>query len=125
MNFYDNTQRYKTIYNKNIATNVQPDDYQYPLRVTKQQVEKPLLSTAGKSITNSTQTISQPLASDNQRQEFKLADSGIDLHTKTISGLKKNVDPEIIKAQEYKTNSEMSKTVSSTNDFGKNSTRYF
>lgn len=120
LNFYDNAQRYKTIYNKNIASNVQPEDYQYPLRVTKQQIEKPLLSSAGKSISNNTQTLTQSALKETQGRDIKLSDSGIDLHARTIAGLKKNSDPETIKAQEYRSNSEFARTTTSnTNDFEK------
>jgi len=89
LKLYNNTNRWTTLYDQNLSKTVQPVNYQNPLRVTKQQVERPLLATAGKLSTMRDSQLAQRTVSDKGLQE-SFHDKGLKLYNQTVSSLKRD-----------------------------------
>lgn len=88
LKFYNNTNRWQTLYDQKLSKNVAPEDYQNPLRVTKTQVEKPLLATAGKFITSKAPEL-KPRTQKEQEEAFDANNKGLQLFYQTVSSLKR------------------------------------
>jgi len=92
LKFYKNSNRWTTLYDENLSKGVEPVDFENPLKVTKQQVEKTLMSTNGKLvITGGTlppqrRTFQGTATSDSHQFDER----GVNLYNKTMSSLKKD-----------------------------------
>jgi len=91
LKFYKNSDRWTTLYDENLSKGVEPVNFENPLRVTKQQVEKPLMSTNGKMIiTGGTLPPQRRTFNGSFKEESTQFDQrGVDLYNRTVSSLKK------------------------------------
>jgi hypothetical protein len=85
LNFYENNNRWSTLYNQSLSKTVQPEHYQNPIRVTKDQVEKPLLATT----TGKFSTLRSTAGKIINHETPVLHHKGLQLLNKTLSTLKK------------------------------------
>jgi hypothetical protein len=85
LNFYENNNRWSSSYTQNISKTVQPEHYQNPIRVTKEQVEKPLLATTTGKFSTLRNTAGNVINHENP----VLHNKGLQLYSKTLSSLKK------------------------------------
>jgi len=88
LSFYENNNRWSTLYNQSVSKTVQPEDYQNPVRVTKEQVEKPLLA----KTTGNFSTLRTTQGRTVNHQHAVLHNKGLQLFNKTLSALKKEHD---------------------------------
>jgi len=90
LKLYQNTNRWTTLYDQNLSKTVQPEHYENPFRVTKQQVEKPLLATAGKlSTMGDSQLARRTMGSTQNKESFQSDSKGMQLYFQTVAALKK------------------------------------
>jgi len=92
---YENINRWKTVYDQDLSKTVQPEHYENPLRVTKQQIEKPLMSQTHGNFS----TLRSPQSRQNRTAgsstgfqaagESSLHNKGLELYNKTLATLKK------------------------------------
>jgi len=92
LKFYSNTNRWETLYDQKLSKNVEPKDYVNPLRVTKTQVEKPLLATAGKLSTLNNTTLKRTYGPAEPVEPFNEKNKGLQLFNQTVSSLKRDKD---------------------------------
>lgn len=92
LNLYQNTNRWQTLYDQNLSKTVQPENYQNPLRVSKYQVEKTVLSTAGKISTMKESQLKYANNEGAQREAFAADSKGMQLYHQTVRPLKKDND---------------------------------
>jgi len=92
LKLYNNTNRWTTLYDQNLSKTVQPEHYQNPLRVTKQQVERPLLATAGKLSTMRDSQVAQrrPAGEKDTQESFHSENKGLKLYYQTVGSLKRD-----------------------------------
>lgn len=92
LKLYSNTNRWTTLYDQNLSKTVQPVHYQNPLRVTKQQVERPLLATAGKLSTmrDSQLGLGKTVSDKGFQESFHSDNKGMKLYNQTVSSLKRD-----------------------------------
>ncbi len=92
LKYYSNTNRWETLYDQKLSKNVEPKDYVNPLRVTKTQVEKPLLATAGKLSTLNNTTLKRTYGPAEPVDAFDEKNKGLQLFNQTVSSLKRDKD---------------------------------
>jgi len=91
LKLYNNTNRWTTLYDQNLSKTVQPANYENPLRVTKQSVEKPLLATAGKlSTMKDSQIVRRTAGAKDTQESFTAENKGLKLYYQTVTSLKKD-----------------------------------
>jgi len=91
LKFYNNTNRWATLYNQNLSKNVQPENYKdLPPKVTMQQFEKSLLAEAGKHLTLTEAQRSQGRLTGlaKTKESFQPCDKGMKLYNNTVRSLK-------------------------------------
>jgi len=111
LKFYQNTNRWVTLYDQNLSKTVQPEHYGNPLRVTKHQVEKPLLATAGKfSTLKESKVLQQRTAGETLNKEaFQRDSKGMQLYYQTVGSLKKERQDDLTESQRQKELNQTSK----------------
>jgi len=98
LKFYKNSNRWQTVYDEEISKGVVPVNFEDPLRVTKQTVEKIVMSTNGKlNITGGTippqrRTFNGSLKGETTQFDKK----GVDLYNRTMSSLKKEPTEDVL-----------------------------
>lgn len=93
LKLYQNTNRWTTLYDQNLSKTVQPEHYSNTLRVTKQQVEKPLLASAGKlSTMRDSQLMQKTTEGAQTKGDVSLNEKGLKLYYQTVTSLKKDQD---------------------------------
>jgi len=107
LQFYDNTNRYNTVYNNELSKTVQPVHYQNVHLVTKHEVERPLFATGKMTLTNTSSNSRRTFSSANgTRQENpELHNKGLQLLDQTMKSLKK--EPTNENTQRYRAASSM------------------
>jgi hypothetical protein len=88
LKFYNNTNRWTTLYDQNLSKTVQPEHYQNPLRVTKQQVERPLLNSTGR-LSNLKDSQAAQKSLEGTGDSASLANKGMQLYYQTVTSLKR------------------------------------
>jgi len=92
---YENVNRWKTVYDQDLSKTVQPEHYENPLRVTKQQIEKPVFAQTQGNFSTLKSPQSRQSRTAGSSTGFKAAgesslhNKGLDLYYKTLSTLKK------------------------------------
>jgi len=104
LKLYNNTNRWQTLYDQKLSKTVEPKDYVNPLRVTKTQVEKPLLATAGKLATSNNTTLKRSYGPEGPVEAFQATNKGVQLFNQTVSSLKRDKD-ELNQSQRSRTSS--------------------
>lgn len=100
LKFYKNSNRWQSVYDEDISKGVAPVHFEDPLRVTKQQVEKTVMSTNGKlMITGGTippqrRTFNGSLKGETTQFDQK----GVDLYNRTVTSMKKDVPEDTLDA---------------------------
>jgi len=91
LNFYNNNNRWVTLYDHNLSKNVQPENYRdLAPKLTTQQFERSLLAEAGKHLTLSEAQRSQGriLGQPKPKESFQPHGKGMNLYNKTVRSLK-------------------------------------
>jgi len=91
LKFYNNTNRWETLYDQNLSKTVQPDNYQnLAPKVTRQQFEKSLLAEAGKFLTLTDAQLTQGRLSlaPKPKESFNPHEKGMNLYHQTVRSLK-------------------------------------
>jgi len=95
LKFYNNTNRWNTLYDQNLNKNVQPANYKdFTPKITSHQFEKSLLAEAGKHLTLTEAQRSQGriTGGTKSKENFYLNDKGVNLFTQTVRSLKVSKD---------------------------------
>jgi len=95
LKFYNNTNRWNTLYDQKLSKTVQPEHYQNVApKITSHQFEKSLLAEAGKYL-----TLTEAQRTQGRRQEgtitkeaFNPHEKGVQLYNKTVKSLKVGQD---------------------------------
>jgi hypothetical protein len=91
LKFYNNTNRWTTLYDQNLSKTVQPEHYNnLPPKVNQQHFEKSLLAEAGKhlTLTDAQRTQGRLTGVAKPKEPFQPHDKGLQLYNKTVNSLK-------------------------------------
>jgi len=91
LKFYNNTNRWNSLYDNNFSKSVQPENYQdLPEKVTSHQFEKSLLADAGRhlTLTAAQRTQGRFISTPKAQEGFKPHDKGVALYNQTVRSLK-------------------------------------
>jgi len=91
LKFYNNTNRWNTLYDNNFTKSVEPENYQnLPEKVTSHQFEKSLLADAGRhlTLTAAQRTLGRATSTPKAKEGFIAHDKGLALYNQTVRSLK-------------------------------------
>jgi len=93
LKFYNNSNRWNTLYDNNYTQSVGPQNYKdLPEKITTHQFEKNLLADAGRhlTLTEAQRTMGRSLTSPKAKEGFNPSDKGLNLYNQTVRNLKRD-----------------------------------
>jgi len=91
LKFYNNTNRWNTLYDNNFTKSVEPENYQnLPEKVTSHQFERSLLADAGRhlTLTDAQRTQGRGRSTPKAQEGFNPHEKGVALYNQTVKSLK-------------------------------------
>jgi len=102
LDFYNNNNRYTTVYDKELSKTVEPVHYKDVLHTTKEQVERPLFATGKMAVTGTASSRIRTFSASARNQEDSgLHSKGLALLDHTLTALKKENHQEFVQSQQH------------------------